>query len=395
MAAQRLRVALDLRYLSHGLIGGVHTYTLNLTRALLAAPTSIQYQLWADTKQPFELADYASAQLHRLPWRSPLSSARNDVRIGRAMHAAGAAVLHFPANYGFAPRNSAVVITLHDAINVLPLRDIIRGHPKAPRVAAMMTYLHLATRQAMRHNPLVVTVSETARSQILQHTTLPADRVQVVYSGYDTAFRPLPQDEVAATKRELVLREHVIVADAIKNPAASLAAYRALPEELQRRTTLFFFARREPDHLVTDAVRAGLCRLLVRPSQAQLVQLFNAADLLLFPSLYEGFGLPAVEAMACGTSVVASDRGSLPEIVGDGGLIAGLEEPDGFTRHIFSILSDDAVARDLRQRALRRARAFDWRQAAVAMTGIYQRAHEARAAQPVEQRTQPAVLLRK
>jgi glycosyltransferase involved in cell wall biosynthesis len=256
-----------------------------------------------------------------------------------------------------------------------------------------MTYLHFATRQALRNQPLIVTVSETARRQILQHTALPAERVQVVYSGYDRAFAPLPPEVTAQTKRELVLREHVLVADAIKNPAVSLAAYRDLPDDLRRRTTLFLFARREPDHLVTDAVRAGLCRLLVRPSQAQLVRLFNAADLLLFPSYYEGFGLPAVEAMACGTPVVASDRGSLPEIVADGGRIASLEAQTGFTRHILDILSNEAVARDLRQRAVHRAQAFDWRQAAVAMTGLYQRAYEARSPQPVEQPAQSAIVL--
>jgi glycosyltransferase involved in cell wall biosynthesis len=112
-------------------------------------------------------------------------------------------------------------------------------------------------------------------------------------------------------------------------------------------------------------------RFIPRPSSDELVLLMNAADVFAFPSFYEGFGLPLVEAMQCGAPIVASDRGSIPEVVGDAGLMFPLEEPARFAAHLEVLLgSADARAR-LRSASLRRAADFSWEKAARETLHVY------------------------
>ncbi len=159
-----MRVGIDVRYLSHGLLGGVHTYVASLVPALLRAAPQDEFFLYADAKAPFELETLpANAQLRLLPYGSPLSSLRNDLRLRAWMARDGVDVAHFPANYGFGPAHARKVITLHDEINILPLREIVRGHRKSPRTLAMMTYLHTMSTAAVRQADCLLTVSEHAR----------------------------------------------------------------------------------------------------------------------------------------------------------------------------------------------------------------------------------------
>jgi len=124
-----MRIGIDVRYLSHGLVGGVHTYVRNLVPALLAAGPEHQFILYADTKAPFELRDLsANARVRYLPYRNALSSIASDVvRLRRMMSADRVEVAHFPTNYGFGPRGGATVITLHDAMTLMPLSHTLRS----------------------------------------------------------------------------------------------------------------------------------------------------------------------------------------------------------------------------------------------------------------------------
>lgn len=355
------RIGFDARYLSHGLVGGVHTYVRNLLLALARVDPGRGYVLYADDKAPFELTDLPGTfALRRLPWRSGASSIAHDLRLGRAMARDGVALAHAPANYGFAPPTLPLVITLHDAINLLPLREILQDDSKTPRHIAMMTYLHLMTIIAVRRDPFVITDSHYSRQEILAHAPLAPERVRVIYPAHDRAFRLLDPGEPRDLRRRLGLRPRVLVADAIKNGGCTLRAYRALPSAVRARTSLVFFARRPPIEEVRAAAAAGECLLLPRPPREELIALYNLADLFIYPSWYEGFGLPILEAMACGTPVIGSSRGSIPEIVGDGGEITGAEDHRAIAAAITTLLGDDARHAQLRAAALARAARFTW-----------------------------------
>lgn len=371
------RIGIDARYLSHGLIGGVHTYVRNLVTALCDLPEGRQWCLYIDEKAPFELAKLpSSVQVRTLPWRNGLSSVANDLRLGALMQRDGVAVAHSPANYGFTPASLPLVVTLHDALNLLPLRDILQDDAKNPRHVVLMTYLHYLTTAAMRRLPFVITVSEYSRGEILRHTRLPADHVHVVHSAHEADFRLLDTGRAEALRPRLGLRRRVLLADAIKNPDCTLRAYRALPTALRDETSLVFFSRRPPAATVRAASETGECQLLLRPSREDLVALYNLADFFVFPSWYEGFGLPVLEAMACGTPVIASSRGSLPEIVGEGGIIVDAEDHDAIAGAIVASFEHDSGLARLRNAALARAANFTWERAARQSLLVYDEAFQ-------------------
>lgn len=372
MDSRRLRIAIDARYLSHDLVGGVHSYVRDLIPALLRNAPEHDYVLWIDQKAPFELPEIAgSVSIRVLPWKNELSSIRNDLNIGKMMLKDGAQLAHFPANVGLAPGNLPTVVTLHDAINVLPIYDIIRGHPKDPRTIAMMSYLHAMTRLSMRRNPTIITVSNYSRHEIARHTGIDPDRISVVHRTQDSIFQLLPEHEAERARASWGFQRRVLVADAIKNPDCTLRAYRALSPELRRETDLVLFARREPSESVQQAAANSECRLFVGLERDDLVKLLNVADLLIFPSWYEGFGLPVVEAMACGTPVIASSRGSLPEVVGDGGLITDAEDHTAIAREINRLFNDPTAYAELRERALARSTQFSTDKEAQGVLDVY------------------------
>jgi glycosyltransferase involved in cell wall biosynthesis len=370
-----MRIGIDVRYLSHGLVGGVHTYVSHLIPALLDLKSPHQLFLYADSKRRFELSSLPpNVFLRTLPWRTPLSSVYQDLTLHRWMAADQLDVAHFPANYGFAPRHVRTVLTLHDSINIQPLYEIVRGHPKNPRTLALMVYLHLCSTAALRRADLVLTDSRYAATDIARHGK--TDRNQIV----PIPLAPAPDIErvtsasvLAEVRQRHDLPMHFVLADAIKNPAVLVRAWRQLPESVQHERRIVFFSRTStPPPIVHNAVRSGDAQLLIGVSRSDLIALYSMADAFVFPSWIEGFGIPVLEAMTCGAPVIASDRASIPEVVGDAGIYIDAEDAPGLAQHLTAVLTQPDLAARLRQQGFERAGGFSWRNTAQQTLSAYE-----------------------
>lgn len=371
-----MRIGIDVRYLSHGLVGGVHTYISQFVPALIELTGDHQLFLYADDKRPFELTNLPNHVTLRIaPYRNALSSVYHDLFLSRFMAGDKLDVVHFPANYGFAPSGCRSVITLHDAINILPWREIIRGHRKQVRTMVMMSYLHWMSVMAVRKADLLITVSQHAQREIAHHSGLPLDKiVPIPHAPTADLTRVTNPAVLQRVRTRHGLRSSFVLADGLKNPAVLVEAWRRLPAELTAEREIIFFTRHgDPLPVVDGAVDAGIARRLVYPPREDLIALYSMADAFVFPSWIEGFGLPVIEAMTCGAPVIASDRGSIPEVLGDAGLLADAEDADGFARHLRTVLLSPEIAADMQQRGFRRAAQFSWRRTAQQILDSYYR----------------------
>lgn len=371
-----MRIGIDVRYLSHGLVGGVHTYVKQFVGALLAIPHEHELILYADSKRPFELTELpARVRLQTLPWHTGLSSVYHDLLLWRHMASDRLDVVHFPGNYGFGPPGTRTIITLHDAINILPLHEIVRGHAKNARTIMMMSYLHLLTVASVRRADLLLTVSEHAKADIAGRSRIPPEKIVAVPHAPTPDLQRLSDTaRLAEVRRRHTLEGSFVLADGLKNPAVLIRAWHALSPQLRSGRKIVFFARRSDVlPIVHEAVAAGDARLLVQPSREDLIALYSMADAFVFPSWIEGFGIPLLEAMTCGAPVIASDRGSIPEVAGDAALLADAEDDAAFARHLTAVLGDSAVANQLRRAGCARAAEFSWDRTAQQILSTYLR----------------------
>jgi glycosyltransferase involved in cell wall biosynthesis len=357
-------------------MGGVHRYITYLVPALMRIAPQHTFFLYADTKFPFELTNLPeNATLRTLNYKNGLSSVYHDFTMRGLMAQDQIDIAHFPANYGFGPTDARTIITLHDEINILPWREIMRGHRKQLRSMVMMTYLHFCSTTAVNRAHLLVTVSNYSKTKILDNSHIAPDRVVVAPSGpaptmhrvEDTATR----DDV---RQRHQLSKKFVLADALKNPGVLVKAWGLLPEALRNNTQIVFFSRTPtPPPVVTEAVSAGYARLLVRPSNEDLMALYSMAEAFIFPSWIEGFGLPLLEAMTCGAPVIASDRGSIPEVAGNAALLSDAEDADTLAKHIRQVLTSPEEAERLRQLGYARAAQFSWDNTAKKVLSCYER----------------------
>jgi glycosyltransferase involved in cell wall biosynthesis len=228
----------------------------------------------------------------------------------------------------------------------------------------------------------LVTISGATARDLSFHFPQCAEKIRVVYPGIDPEFRPGEPAETAATRRELKAPEgYILYAGTVeprKNLGRLLDAWTALKSEDPRTPPLVVagpygwgserLARRIRTLAPEGVIAVG------RVERERLVRLFQAARIFVYPSLYEGFGFPAAEALACGVPVITSDTSSLPEVVGDAGLLVDPEDPGAIAGRLRYLLDHSDKAADLGARGIARAARFRWDRAAEEMEEVFSQA---------------------
>jgi glycosyltransferase involved in cell wall biosynthesis len=324
-----------------------------------------------------------SARHFGLPYASwqAVRGARADARFVRALRALGGPV-HLPnqhlARYG--PLSGRpYVVTVHDLIR---WTDQDRDCPLISRPNARDRLLLAADCRGIREAAGVIAVSETTARDVVERLGLPEDRVAVARNGVDhQTFRP--------SRRRLFDFPYVLFVGSEqprKNLGALLAAMALLAEQggMDRlRLVKVGEPGSEPSYRQATIARIrelGLGDRVVLTgwlSDRQLATAYAGATCLVVPSLYEGFGLPPIEAMACGCPVLASSHGSLGEILGDAALRLRSCDPGAIADGIRRVAEEPRLAAELSGRGLRRAGEFTWQRAAAATRAAYERFAEA------------------
>lgn len=242
-------------------------------------------------------------------------------------------------------------------------------------------YLTYSARLAARRADRILTISQHGRREVVELLGVPAERVTTTYCAADARFRPLPRDQVAAFQRARGLPERFILylgtIEPRKNVPVLVRAYARLRREWPRAPDLVLAGG--PGWMYEEVFqtieRLGLrehVRLPGYVAGGEQALWYNAAAVLAYPSLYEGFGLPPLEAMACGTPVVASDAASLPEVVGETGLLVSPLDEQAWTIALRRVLEDDQLAAELRRAGPERAARFSWRRMALETLRCYE-----------------------
>ncbi len=262
------------------------------------------------------------------------------------------------------PRDGNALVTCHD---IAPL--FVPGKPWV-KWARRWLYSGLPRARA------VMADSRATATDLIQTYRMPADRIRVIPLGVDRSlFRPMDKEE-CRRRLGLPLASRVVLNVGIDKWRKNIAGLvRAMGLLIARIPEVLLIRIGRPSKKTRELIRVlGLDRNVKHVgscSDEDLNHFYNAADVFVFPSFYEGFGLPPLEAMACGTPVVSSNRTSLPEVVGEAGILIDPEDVSALAKRIEQVLADRRLARELSERGLAHVAQFSWENTANATAEVY------------------------
>lgn len=359
-----MKVVIAAWHLSHSNVG-LGRYALGLIEALGRVDRDTWYEVLAPVPAP-ALTPRPTVR-HRLV-RFPLFKRRFWEQLAPQL-VGPYDVLHFPYDSAVLRKRGPFVTTVHD------VKPLIFSELQPKKTLASLVEGRLVGDRWARMDH-IITDSHCSKRDLIERVGLPEERITVVFPGVDLErFRPAPPTAIGDGARPYVLC--VAGPDPTKNVLTLVEAFARLPRDLRAAHDLVLTGdfRRRPDLLerVTAAGLAPQTRFTGVVSDEDLIVLYQRAALFVFPSRYEGFGFPVLEAMACGCPVVSSNASSLPEVTGEAALLVDPSDTGGFAEAMERALTDRALWGDLRARGLARAAQFTWDRTARETAAVYRR----------------------
>ena len=364
-----VRVAIDARKL-HDF--GIGTYVRNLIHELARLDHDTEYVLLCHPDDS-TLAETLGSNFRAVTERAGNYSVSEQFFVPFDLGRAGAQLFHAP-HYVLPPLTPCrAIVTIHDCIH-------LRFPQYLPNRFAL-SYARAQIWYALRRASRVLTVSESSKQDILHFFDVPEDKITVIPNAIDERFRvePSEEDMVRVRERYQLPDRFVMYAGNVlphKNLERLIEAFMVVRSsglddlgllisgsEVSRYATLRRAVHRH--HLHKHV------RFLGYLPASTLAVLYRLADVFVFPSLYEGFGLSPLEALASGTPVVASNVSSLPEVLGDAAVLIDPRDPASIADGITRALVDRALREELRRKGLARAQAFSWEQSVAKIRQIY------------------------
>jgi len=364
-----VRIGIDARKL-HDF--GIGTYIRNLLRHLARIDSQTEFVIFCRPEDGETLAQVGE-NFRPVPETSSNYSIAEQLKIPLAVKREGVTLYHAP-HYVLPPLvRCRSVVTIHDVIHLM--------FPQYLPNRVALRYAKWSITQAAHRATRVMTVSESSKRDILRFVDTEPEKIDVIYNAYDERFamEPREEDVVRVRERYQLTDEFVLYAGNVKPH-----------KNLERLIQAFHLVRqRGLDHLklvlIGDemskytALRRAVhqhqlhkyVRFLGYLPEETLAVMYRLAGVFVFPSLYEGFGLPPLEAMASGTPVVTSNVSSLPEVAGDAAVLVDPYDPQAIADGIYRVLTDEQLRREMVHKGIARAGQFSWEQSVRRIRQIY------------------------
>lgn len=371
-------VIIDGRYISDA-YPGIGRYVFNLVAALAELSEELKIILLVadgERQRRFDLADLESLGVQLVPLRSSLRSASGLLEGWLTVSHSAPALFHAPHILSPVPPGWSSVATIHD---VIPTYAIARLSSSRDR----LVYRALL-RRALSSAAVLLTPSQAVSRELQQDWGVPPERVTVTPLAAGPAFRPRPAERGARTRRRLDLPERYVLCVGTNRPHKNLArlieAWNGLPADRRAGCRLVIAGAMDPrfDSPWPSALADdGSVRLLGEVAEADLAEVYRGARLVVHPALCEGFGLPVIEAMACGVAVACSSARSLDEVCGEAAWRFDPTRVSEIGAAIERVLNDEPLAARLASDGLVRSRRLSWRHTAERTLAAYHAALDA------------------
>lgn len=372
-----MRIALDIRRMTDF---GVATYTRNVVRTLGRLDHENEYFLIGMVERLREIGELP-ANFHSVPFSEPDPNFRTYMEFRRLVKHFGCDLVHIPHTF-WRPRPvpCPYVMTVHDVLDYLYR---VKG-----RSSFSQSVHYRLTKYALNHASKIFAVSKFTKQDVSRLFHVPQQKIEVVYNALDDRFRMGPTtqaDRDMIAERYQVQYPFILYAGRIsphKNVVRIIEAFSALKTELAKEGKLEDLkliiigdeVSKHPD-LRRAVVKSGVyydVRFLGFVPIDVLRIFYDTAKVFIFPSLYEGFGLPPLEAMAHGTPVVASNTSSLPEVVGKAAVLVNPENVFEISRALFRVLNDQSLREKMKSAGRAQAQKFSWEMSVRRMIEVYQ-----------------------
>jgi glycosyltransferase involved in cell wall biosynthesis len=364
-----VRIGIDARKL-HDF--GIGTYIRNLLRHLARLDSQTEFVIFCRPEDRETLAAVGE-NFRPVPETSGNYSIAEQVKIPWALRREGVTLFHAP-HYVLPPLvRCRSVVTIHDVIHLM--------FPQYLPNRVAFAYAKWSITQAAQRATRIMTVSHSSKRDILRFVDTEPGKIDVIYNAYDERFaiEPREEDVVRVRERYQLADEFVLYAGNVKPhknlerliDAFAIVRKRGLDhlklvligDEISKYTAL---RRAVHQHQLHSYVR-----FLGYLPEETLAVMYRLAGVFVFPSLYEGFGLPPLEAMASGTPVVTSNVSSLPEVAGDAAVLVDPYDPQAIADGIYRVLTDETLRREMVHKGIARAGQFSWEQSVRHVRAIY------------------------
>ena len=372
-----MHIAIDAHSVGAGL-GGNETYAVNLIEALAEIDSVNRYTLYVTKKEAIQRFErrWPNVSLRRTLPHTPL--VRIPLTLTVELRRRPVDLLH--VQYTSPPFTPCPVVnTIHD----LSFEHLPETFNKRS-----LRQMRLTIRNSARTAAHIITASNFSRDDIVKTYKVKPERVTVTPLAPSSSFKPVHD----AVRVEQVLGRYGIAGDYILT-VGSIQPRKNLPRLINAYAKLFRERRFENlPRLVVAGKRAWLYRETLAAASSTTVRdqiiftgyvpdedlsvLYSAAKCFIYPSFFEGFGLPPLEAMRCGTPTITGDQTCLPEVVGDGALLVNPFDEQSILEGIVNVLCDDRLRAQLREKGIKRAGSFDWKKTAQQTLEVYERVYE-------------------